>query len=307
MVKNKKSDHEISNDRYTALNMFLDSYRDSDIIVPDEYNRCYTGLPLFDDDSVPRSFFGESDSYEGFARFHRDVQVGEDTYPISLDLRKDANENFWIAKRLKIIRKGPLQGDHLSEYFNCEASTINEVLAVFNSKKIVPAEQVYYDKIRDRHGVVSDLIARHEWDIINYDIARMSTDNNFLLRMSSMTNQNGDVKAQYGTILYQLLAYRNNNYKSLSKEDLDELDNLIICVSDGDLLSIKLSSLYYLIEHSSDQFDTKDKLYYAMKNPVNSSHFLNTEFLNSSNGGVANEQDTLQKLLRRHNITRQDK
>ena len=287
---------DLSYDEHEVIEDFLQSYDDCDVLVPDEYLRYYNALPIFQYGSNPKSCFRESEAFLNRARFHRTIPRGNDNYHV--DLRMEVNNNIWLGKSLTIKKNdeeyhevGDGTFSPSGHYYSCSPDVVGDLLSAFNSKIIMPAEEAYIDRIRDYHGVFNGLLEANDWDSLAYEIEGNPSIGNLILNMSNGDIGNNYFGAQYGTVLYQLLTYRNEHCKSLSKESLEKLDNLIMSVKDGEILGLKL-------EGDDEYYGIITELHLALKKADSYSISLKSQLLTPQNGDAIEEQKTLMKIIK---------
>lgn len=113
------------------------------------------------------------------------------------------------------------------------------IISIFDEKKVISPEQAYCKRMYTNKAL-QEFMTNHEWGKINEGINQMPTLANALFIIREGYESYSHFTADFGTILYQLISYRQNNLDNFSKKDLLELDKLILKLRKTELLKVQL-------------------------------------------------------------------
>ncbi len=230
---------EISNDEREAIYEFLSSYRNQDVIVADELRQDFSMVPLEDEKII---FKINEDIWKSM-RFTRKISYKEEDYIVNLGLWR-VNHSKNDPKCLSIfefdVTHNGIQHHINLDIKDCAKNRILlNILDIFDERKIISPEQAYC-KIMKTNKVLQDFIFNHEWKKIDEGVNQMPSLSNALFIIKEGYQSSSHFKADFGTILYQLISYRMKNLDDFDKKDLDELDKLILKLSKTELLKVQL-------------------------------------------------------------------
>lgn len=232
-------DEEISNDEYEVINKFLASYRNQSVIVADEYRQDFSMVPLEEEKVI---FKTNDDTWKSM-EFCRKIYHKGKPYVIELGLwrvghTEDAPKCLSI-REFSIITNGKVHFINLNTRNALKNNLLFNIISIFDEKKVISPEQAYC-KIMYTNKALQEFMTNHEWRKIYDGIKQMPTLANALFIIREGYESTSNFTADFGTILYQLISYRQNNLGNFSKKDLLELDKLILKLRKTKLLKVQL-------------------------------------------------------------------
>ncbi len=230
---------EISNDEYEVIEKFLATYRHQNIIVADEYRQDFGMVPLQDEKII---FKTNEDDFKCMS-FSKEIYHKNKLYIVTLELWR-TNNNETEPKCLQIsdfniIANGKVHFINLNTEDSSKLKCLFNIISIFDERKIISPEQAYCKRMyTDR--LLQEFMFNHEWEKIEEGIKQMPTLANALFIIREGYEGYDSFTADFGTILYQLISYRQNNLNDLDKQDLLRLDKLILKLRKSDLLKVQL-------------------------------------------------------------------
>ena len=276
-------------DEYRAIHKFIDQYREKEIIVADKYRVDFKRVP-FENDRVS---FTAGKEYMKIVGIKRRIVFNEKTYIVNLEFPHmnfkydGVNCSPYVPKPQFEIKTS--EGVNLLYLKNNDL--YSEVVNVFDEKKIVSPENAYIDRIYV-NKTLQTFINNHEWNKIIEGINQKKDLENALFIIDEPKRDYGNFLANFGTILYQLIAYRNEHENELSKKDLLGLDKAILELSKSELLKVSLCDQSGIGKSTPTDSILLDWYY-------NSSQTHASEQYNVDNGELVKEKDTLDKVIKK--------
>ena len=113
------------------------------------------------------------------------------------------------------------------------------IISIFDERKIISPEQAYCKQMYT-DKVLQEFMINHEWGRIAEGLRQAPSLANalFVIREGFITDSR--FTADFGTILYQLISFRQNHQNDFYDKDLLELDKLILNLSNTELLKVQL-------------------------------------------------------------------
>lgn len=230
-------DEEISNDEYQVIYKFLSSYKDQNVIVADRFRQDFSMVPLQDEKII---FKMDNDIWKSMDFYKRIFYKGR-PYIVGLELwRTNYMKNLAIHE-LKIVTKGRVHFINLDIRDIAKRDLLFNIINVFDEAKVISPEQAYCKQMYVNKSL-QEFMMNHEWQKINEGIKQKPSLTNSLFIMSEGYESSSHYKADFATVLYQLINFRTHNIATLIKDekDLYELDKLILKLSKAELLKVQL-------------------------------------------------------------------
>ncbi len=232
-------DEKLSDDEYEVINKFLASYRNQKIIVADEYRQDFNRVTLKEPEIT---FKKNEDIFKSFD-FYREIYHQGNQYIVKLGLwHADYMEfapEYLEIREFGIIKDGKVHFINLDTKNATKSNWLFNIISIFNEKKIISPEQAYCKRMYTDKAL-QKFITNHEWRKIAEGISQMPTLANALFIIKDGYESRTNFTADFGTILYQLISYRQNNLHKFNREDLMELDKLIVMLRNTELLKVQL-------------------------------------------------------------------
>ena len=283
-------DGKTSIDENSAIKEFLDSYRSQDIIVADRHSKEYESLD-FNGKQICTNPDRVGWEHVDFCKVITQDKV---PYSVHLSLKRDvysiSNRKRLIIDDFSIITPEKRHQLVLSLDGMKGSVWIYDIIDIFDEKRIITPENAYYDRLYNKSLV--DRINNHEWSKIEEGVDKVSPLANelFIIGNPSISDRSFDIS--FGTILYQLVNYRQLNSERMSKNDLLELDQLIYKLRDSELLRLDINDskgtvmIWPMSEHFVKSCERREN-----------SH--SSEILSTANGSLTEESKTLNKVVRK--------
>lgn len=232
-------DEEISNDEYEVINKFLSSYRNQSVIVADEYRQDFSMVPLEEEKVI---FKTNDDTWKSID-FCRKIYHKEKPYVVELGLWRvghmEEDPKCLSIREFRIITNGKVHFINLNTKDVSKNNWLFNIVSIFDEKKVISPEQAYCKRMYTNKAL-QEFMTNHEWGKIDEGINQMPTLANALFIIREGYESSSHFTADFGTILYQLISYRQNNLNNFSKKDLLELDKLILKLRKTELLKVQL-------------------------------------------------------------------
>lgn len=155
-----------------------------------------------------------------------------------IDNEKTAPKCLQIHE-FKIITEGQVHFISLDIKDVIKRDILFNILSVFDERKIISPEQAYCKQMYTNKAL-QEFMTNHEWQKIDEGINQNPLLANALFIIREGYEACSRFTADFGTILYQLISFRINNFNSFDKKDLYELDKLILKLSKTELLKVQL-------------------------------------------------------------------
>ena len=223
------SENEMSQDYIDIINCFLGyyTYMNNGIITAESFEEDYEGIKF----DYPIICFDYKEPIDKKMYFSRMIKYKGKDYIVELVLQQEKGKNITINKLSIIQGKKEFIIDLNNEGIR------DEIHKVICSKSIVPPFEEYRDRICNDIQL-KQYLCNHEWYKINREIDKEPSLLNgvYLIDSESFSPSYPVVRANFGTLLYQLLSFRKS--QQLEEKDLYELDSLIFKIRETELLKL---------------------------------------------------------------------
>ena len=218
-------ENRINENERIALDKFLNLYERQDEIIADSHEQFFGVLPLKDKNAVFRTN-SETDEEKMF--FRRKVSIRNNIpYVVSLYLRRKCDPRFklFTDDEIRIITPNRI---HLINSCNDDLRRYGltyRLNNLFRQDNIISPEQAYCSRMTTSPWLQT-VIENHDWAKIN-ELIKINID---LARKLFIISEKTDYissSAEFGSILYQLVDFRQKYGKTLEDNDLMELDKVI--------------------------------------------------------------------------------
>lgn len=282
-------DENISDEEYEVIKKFLSFYRNQSVIVADSYRQDFDCIPFEHSNII---FKTNSDSWKSL-NFCRKIDYKGVTYIIELELcrtgyMKDDPKCLTINKfsistnkRKHIINLDINDGKKAKILFN--------LISTFDERKIISPEEAYSKRLYTNKAL-QIFMEYHEWEKIDEGLNQKPSLKNALFIIEEVCESSVKFRADFGTILYQLISFRMNNLNDLDKKDLHQLDELILKLSKTELLKVK----FYEAGGICSSYPTGSIL--LEKNYTNGRMHISNQYT-PFNNGLEEEQKVLSKII----------
>lgn len=236
---NYNYDKEISNEEYAVINKFLASYRNQSIIVADSFRQDFGMVPLED----KRVIFKTNEDTWKVIEFCRKIYHKGKPYIVELVLwrvgSKENDPKCLSIHEFRIITKEQVHFIDLNIEDTIKKNILFNIISIFDERKIISPEQAYCKQMYT-DKVLQEFMINHEWVRIAEGLRQAPSLANalFVIREGFITDSR--FTADFGTILYQLILFRQNHQNDFYDKDLLELDKLILNLSNTELLKVQL-------------------------------------------------------------------
>ena len=232
-------DEEISNDEYDVIEKFFASYRNQNFIVADEYRQDFSMVPLEEEKII---FKINEDIWKSMD-FQRKIYHKGKPYIIELGLwRVDHSETdpkCLSVNEFKIITNGKVHFIDLNTRNVLKNEMLFNIISIFDERKIISPEQAFCKRMYTNKAL-QEFMVNHDWKKIAEGINQNPSLANALFIIREGYETCSHFTADFGTILYQLISFRINNFNNFNERDLHELDKLILKLSKTELLKVQL-------------------------------------------------------------------
>ena len=113
------------------------------------------------------------------------------------------------------------------------------IISIFDERKIISPEQAFCKRMYTNKAL-QEFMVNHDWQKIAEGINQNPSLANALFIIREGYESCSHFTADFGTILYQLISFRINNFNNFNERDLHELDKLILKLSKTELLKVQL-------------------------------------------------------------------
>lgn len=286
-------DEEISNEEYEVIDKFLASYRNQSVIVADESEHDFSMVPL----EEKNISFGTSEDTLRSMNFCRKIYYKRKPYVVELKLcrpfcfgHKENIPNCLSISEFRIITNEKVHFININTTDIYKKKWLLNIISFFDEKKVISPEQAYCKRMYT-YTNLQHFINCHEWKRINEGLNQMPTLANALFIIREGYEGYDDFTADFGTILYQLISFRQNNQTRMYENDLYELDKLILKLSKTELLKVQLCE--YI--NKSATFPASSIL---LKASVYESKVYRSQQYNVANTELTEEKKILNKCIR---------
>lgn len=284
-------DPQIYDDEKKVLNIFLDQYRNKNVIVADEHRVDYDVIPFCGD----RVAFRANEDHWKSLDFKRRIEFGGTPYQVILGLwRTMPNEKTpkcLTISELSIQTPGNKHKLSLSTGDTFQEELLFNIIDIFDENKIISPASAYIDRMYTNKRL-QEFIANHDWNSILKGINQMPKLANALFIMGEPYKGTDCYVANFGTILYQLIEFRNNNQAKIPRKKLIELDKAILELSKTELLKVRVSDDIGNVKSGPTKTNLLDMYYRASQSQRSNQYTV-------ENGELVEENNTLNKVLMR--------
>lgn len=285
-------DENIPEDQYQVLLKFLNYYKNSDLIVADKY-RLNSKIVSFEETDAAFIPYGESGVWKNLD-FQKKIAQNGKKYVVRLGLwrtnpQEDDPKCLSISD-FEILTPGKRHVLTLSTNDIRKKKIFYNIIDIFNEEKIISPEAAYGKRMYPNKAL-QGFINNHDWGKIIEGINQAPRLANALFPIGEPYTGNHVFSVYLGTILYQLIAYRNEHINEFTNKDLLELDKTILELSKTELLKVKLLDS----TGNSKMWPTGSVLLECIST---GSQMRISEQFTVGNGELQNEQKTLNKVIR---------
>lgn len=232
-------DEKISDDECEVIYKFLASYRNQNVIIADSFRQDFSMVPLEEEEII---FKTNEDTWKSLDFCRRIYHKGK-PYVIELGLCRvghmEDDPKCLSIREFKIITKGKEHFINLNTQDATKKNMLFNIISIFDERKIISPEQAYCKQMYT-NKVLQEFMTNHEWKKIAEGIKQAPSLANALFIIREGYVLSSIFTADFGTILYQLISFRQNNQNSFDEKDLYELDKLILKLSKTELLKVQL-------------------------------------------------------------------
>ena len=232
-------DEEISNDEYEVIEKFFASYRNQNFIVADEYRQDFSMVPLEEEKII---FKINEDIWKSM-NFQRKIYHKGKPYIIELGLWRvghmETDSKCLSVCEFRIITNGKVHFIDLNTQDASKNKMLFNIISIFDERKIISPEQAFCKRMYTNKAL-QEFMVNHDWQKIAEGINQNPSLANALFIIREGYESCSHFTADFGTILYQLISFRINNFNNFNERDLHELDKLILKLSKTELLKVQL-------------------------------------------------------------------
>lgn len=230
---------EISNDECEVIYKFLSFYRNQTVIVADNYRQDFSMVPLEEKGVI---FKINEDIWKSMD-FCRRIYYKGKSYVVELGLWRvghmERDPKCLIIREFRIVTKGAVHFIDLDTQDITKKNILFNIISTFNETKIISPEQAYCKQMYTNR-VLQEFMSNHEWGKIAEGIEQLPSLANALFIIREGYESSTHFTADFGTILYQLISFRQNHQNEFNEKDLIELDKLILKLNKTQLLKVRL-------------------------------------------------------------------
>ena len=281
----------ISYDEYAVIDKFLAYYKKQDIIVADEYREDYSVVPFNEIPIIVKT--GEANLKSIY--FYRRIYHNGKPYIVKLGLwriGKMAEEPSSLElHEFNIITNDKVHIINFNTQNSYKYRYFNRIINIFDENKIVSPAQAHSKKMYT-NVALQEFIQNHEWDNIDKGINQLPSLANALFIMGKGYSTCTHNMVDFGTILYQLIMFRQSHINDFDENDLRKLDELILKLRKTELLKVTLDEQIT----NAKSYPTSSILIEA-NNIAGRMHI--SEQYTVRNSGLDKERTELNKCIRR--------
>lgn len=232
-------DEEICDNEYEVIEKFFASYRNQNFIIADEYRQDFSMVPLEEEKII---FKTNEDIWKSMD-FQRKIYHKGKPYIVELKLWRvgcmETDPKCLSVNEFRIITNGKVHYIDLNTQNASKNKMLFNIISIFDEKKIISPEQAFCKRMYTNKAL-QEFMANHEWQKIAEGINQKPSLANALFIIREGYETCSHFTADFGTILYQLISFRRNNFNDFDEKDLHELDKLILKLSKTELLKVQL-------------------------------------------------------------------
>ena len=233
------NDEEISNDEYEVIEKFFASYRNQNFIIADEYRQDFSMVPLEEEKII---FKINEDIWKSM-NFRRKIYHKGKPYIIELGLWRvnhmETDPKCLSVREFNIITNGKVHFIDLNTQDASKNKILFNIISIFDERKVISPEQAFCKRMYTNKAL-QEFMLNHDWQKIAEGINQNPSLANALFIIREGYESCSHFTADFGTILYQLISFRINNFNNFNERDLHELDKLILKLSKTELLKVQL-------------------------------------------------------------------
>ncbi len=231
---------KISDDEYDIGEKFLSFYKNQNIIVADKYSEEFGVIPI-ENESV---FFKKDERLTKTINICRRINHNKKSYVVNIDLKQGEHSDDIRITNFYITNNGVVHSIDLDISDGIQDDLLYKMTGVISKRRIISPEEAYASRMYTSKAL-QDFIEAHEWDKIAQGIKEMPSLANSLFIIKEATNEKENYTVNFGTILYQLVDFRQKNLSVLEEKDLLRLDALIQQLRKTELLKVQLHEFIY--------------------------------------------------------------
>ena len=292
---------EMTKEKLEIIRKFMEQFRNQDVIVADQFSQTFDLIP-FEDERI--SIISDANLLLTAMTFQRKINHNNEPYVVSFQLKNSDREDGSSelnSFQVDITGNGTNHFNRFVDEDLLQYGLLDEMVEVFGDKDIKSPSIEYGGRIIS-NSKLQELIKNHEWGLIAEGIEQLPIlayalfleDKNYEASSGcyeySLINEK-NFFTSFGTILYHLIKFRNNNIGMMSEKELKELDALILKLSDSDLLKVELTNLVVTDSYlpPNDELILLDTLESARKTTASRQY-------NTANNGLNSEEKVLQMI-----------
>lgn len=238
MPQNFNWSDTLSNDEYEVIYKFLALYKNQSVIVADSFSQDFKMVPL--EENI---VFTPQEDLSKCTQFCRKIYHKRKTYIVQLELcskeRRDKKPDYSKSFQLNIITSEHIHPISFNKLDAGKEQILFHINKVFDERRIISPGQAYCKQMYT-DTELQRFIVNHDWKTIKDGIKQAPTLANALFIIKEGYNNDSCFTADFGTILYQLISFRQNHPNDFDEKDLVELDKLIFQLRKQELLKVRL-------------------------------------------------------------------
>lgn len=282
-------DENVSVEEYEVIKKFLSFYRNQSVIVADSYRQDFDCIPFEHSNII---FKTNSDSWKSL-NFCRKIDYKGVVYTVELKLWRTGHMEE--DPKCLSIDDFSISANGVKHFINLDindakkAKVLFNIISIFDERKIIAPEEAYSKRLYVNKALQT-FMNYHEWGKIDEGLNQMPSLKNALFIIDEVCKPSIKFRADFGTILYQLISFRMNNLDDLEEKDLHKLDELILKLSKTELLKVK----FYESGGICSSYPTRSIL--LEKNYTNGRVHISEQYT-PFNNGLEEEQKVLSKFI----------
>lgn len=277
-------DENISGDEYEVIHKFLASYQNQSVIIADSFRQDFSMVPLEKEEIV----FKTNENTWKSMNFCRRIYYKKKPYIVELQIWGEEHYEYRIITNKKVHFIN-LDFKNISQSDSLILERIHAIW-VFERGKIISPEQAYCKQMYTNRPL-QQFMANHEWKKIEEGIKQAPSLANALFIIREGYENISNYTADFGTILYQLISFRQKNQNNFDEKDLYELDKLILKLRKTELLKVQL------YEQTAGSKSRSTNSILLESNNSNDRMHCSKQY-NVTNNELTNEKKILNKCIR---------
>ena len=227
---------KLSGDEIEVIEKFITFYKNQPIIIADEYRQDYSMVPLENEKII---FKSNEDTWKNIT-IRKRIFHNKKTYIVELDLWRSNNSKEPLSiHNLKVIE------GHITHYINLDIKNalkntwLFNIINIFDERRIISPEQAYCNRMHTNKNL-QKMINNQDFEKIDSEINLYPKLANDLFIINEGYESDSYYYAYFGTILYQLIKYKEDKYNEFYGNELLKLEELIYKLRKTELLKVKL-------------------------------------------------------------------